>query len=435
MICTIRSVTIATPALALLPAAPAATALPAAPAPFLLLSSLSSKPAPEFLDFLTQLSGAPSTVFLTAVSGPVQPRAAIDVEPEEPGGLNRSEQSDTLQLGSERAEQCNWIPPMPPAPAPLSFHVPMSGIIVTIPASVVDAAPSPTPLPVVPEPNRMTPDSPPEDAIPEPAFAFRLAPMNQVVAPDHIPAGDQNSQAKLVPRFADAEPVITGPEPAPPHEAAAHGPTLSTETLVTENTLAPPPLETSSTIVERHAQTSAAEFIPAVHLGNHPPSAPAKDSAPGPPQGSEVAPEFAPPLPQPETSPAPVREIRFEVAASDGSQVQLRFVERAGEVYVVTRTADEVLADRLRTGLGELASNLNRQGWEPELWVSGHPAESATSDGGPGALMWAVTQTAETGLGHGSREQQDKGRGYPAWLQQLEDQLEGNRRRGARGDK
>lgn len=86
----------------------------------------------------------------------------------------------------------------------------------------------------------------------------------------------------------------------------------------------------------------------------------------------------------PETPRAPgaVHDIRMEINAGD-QKVDVRLVERGGEVHVAVRTADTHLAEALRGDLPTLSSRLTESGFRAEAWrptvVGGaelhHPAE------------------------------------------------------------
>jgi hypothetical protein len=88
---------------------------------------------------------------------------------------------------------------------------------------------------------------------------------------------------------------------------------------------------------------------------------------------------------QPEAVKAPlVRDMKFEVAGGQ-QRVEVRLTERAGEVKMTVRTADEPLADALRENLPALNARLAEGGFKSEAW---HPAASSTNE---------LRHTAESG--------------------------------------
>ena len=85
-------------------------------------------------------------------------------------------------------------------------------------------------------------------------------------------------------------------------------------------------------------------------------------------------PQAAPadPAPEPARPPAGAREIRVQV---DGAQrVELRMVERGGEVHVAVRTPDSKLAGALREDLPALSQRLEQTGLRAESWHTGQAA-------------------------------------------------------------
>jgi hypothetical protein len=83
----------------------------------------------------------------------------------------------------------------------------------------------------------------------------------------------------------------------------------------------------------------------------------------------------------PSRPPAVARDIKLEVNGGD-QRVEVRLVERGGEVHVAVRTPDAHLASALREDLPALSSRLVESGFRTETW---HPAApgvlSGTSDG------------------------------------------------------
>jgi hypothetical protein len=71
-----------------------------------------------------------------------------------------------------------------------------------------------------------------------------------------------------------------------------------------------------------------------------------------------------------------VRDMKFEVTGGQ-QRVEVRLSERAGEVKMTVRTADEPLADTLRENLPALSARLAESGFKSEAW---HPAASSTNE-------------------------------------------------------
>ena len=108
------------------------------------------------------------------------------------------------------------------------------------------------------------------------------------------------------------------------------------------------------------------------------------ETAPERPQAATVA-DAKPARPQdlmedaakPDVAKAPpVHDMKFEVTGGQ-QRVEVRLSERAGEVKMTVRTADEPLADTLRENLPALSARLAESGLKSEAW---HPAASSTNE-------------------------------------------------------
>ena len=70
----------------------------------------------------------------------------------------------------------------------------------------------------------------------------------------------------------------------------------------------------------------------------------------------------------PAAPPTSTHDIRVRVPDNNGGSTQVRFVESGGEVRVSVRTADEGLAQNLRTHLNDLTQRLSDGGMPAEIW-------------------------------------------------------------------
>jgi hypothetical protein len=125
-------------------------------------------------------------------------------------------------------------------------------------------------------------------------------------------------------------------------------------------------------------------------------------------------------------APSPLKDISLQLGQSAGHNVEVRLVERAGELHVAVRTGDTVLAHGLREGLSEVVGRLGESGFRTETW---HPGASV-------AAVSAATETQNTssdlqGEPQGQRgsAHQDGGRrdqhqsNQPEWVQEFETSL------------
>jgi hypothetical protein len=137
------------------------------------------------------------------------------------------------------------------------------------------------------------------------------------------------------PRTPAGKPARSEPRPAPVERGSA-----ARDVIVT------PPAHTPDT-------SEAAEPTPAIE-----PKAP--------------APKVATPSRQTPAAPPIARDIRLEVGSPD-RKVEVRLVERAGEVRVAVRTPDDRLAEGLREQLPQLSSRLEQSGFHADEWRAAAP--------------------------------------------------------------
>ncbi|HMC59776.1 MAG TPA: hypothetical protein VKJ01_11330, partial [Candidatus Solibacter sp.] len=127
-------------------------------------------------------------------------------------------------------------------------------------------------------------------------------------------------------------------------------------------------------------QTAAGEVpLTAGEAGAHLPVAPEPQAdrisgqTAGSPGSNPLSPKETvepPSAPEPPKAPAAARDIRLEVNAGD-QRVEVRLVERGGEVHVAVRTPDTQLAETLRADLPALSSRLTESGFRTETWRPG----------------------------------------------------------------
>jgi hypothetical protein len=144
-------------------------------------------------------------------------------------------------------------------------------------------------------------------------------------------------------------------------------------------------------------------------------SAAPPQTAPAARAESVIEPPAAPP-----TSP---HDIRVRVPDNNGGSTQVRFVETGGEVRVSVRTADEGLAQNLRTHLNDLTQRLSDGGMPAEIWKPAFSAGSSQND-----FQQPSQQDGRGSGGQGSggqNGQQDRQQKRPAWLDEMEASLHG----------
>jgi hypothetical protein len=113
--------------------------------------------------------------------------------------------------------------------------------------------------------------------------------------------------------------------------------------------------------------------------------APSREPVPAEPAARPERPE--PPAPNEGTKmPAPVRNIRLDMASGE-QRVEVRMVERSGNVHLVVRTPDERLSGALRENLQDLSTRLEQTGFRAESWhTAGESKRDLLPTGAPADL-------------------------------------------------
>ena len=116
------------------------------------------------------------------------------------------------------------------------------------------------------------------------------------------------------------------------------------------------------------------------------------------------------------------QEISIRIAPPDSPAVDLRVVERAGQVHVDVRTSDSAMQTSLRQDLGTLTNSLERAGYHAETFTPSSTLGRAVPSAQTGNHQQDPSQN-RGGAGDFSgdrRQQQQKRPG--TWLEELEEQ-------------
>jgi hypothetical protein len=127
-----------------------------------------------------------------------------------------------------------------------------------------------------------------------------------------------------------------------------------------------------------------------------------------------------PAAPQPRTGIA--QEISIRIAPPDAPVVDLRMVERSGQVHVDVRTSDAAMQTSLRQDLGTLTNSLQRAGYHAETFTPSAAGRTAASAQTTNQDRQDPSQQRNgSGDFTGSRRQQQQKRSG-TWLEELEKQ-------------
>jgi hypothetical protein len=128
---------------------------------------------------------------------------------------------------------------------------------------------------------------------------------------------------------------------------------------------------------------------------------------------------------------APLKDLSVQVRQSSQESVELRVVEREGELHVAVRTGDADLAHGLRQGLPELVDHLDQGGFRSEAWrpsgVVSAPEPSSQAQSKSSESRNADSQSqSQSGWSQQDRGQRDHNQSNrPQWVEELEGNLAG----------
>jgi hypothetical protein len=134
-----------------------------------------------------------------------------------------------------------------------------------------------------------------------------------------------------------------------------------------------------------------------------------------------VAPEPA----QAQSGGSQLKDISFNITQPGGSSVQLRMVERAGELRVAVHTTSHDLNQDLRAELPDLTKKLSDTGFHSELWRPAAHAAMASGDTSAAKNQGGNPDGADSRHGSGGsqqgRRQQDQNHSQsPKWVEEFE---------------
>ena len=120
------------------------------------------------------------------------------------------------------------------------------------------------------------------------------------------------------------------------------------------------------------------------------------------------------------------QEISIRISPADSPAVDLRVVERAGQVHVDVRTADSAMQSSLRQDLGNLTNSLERAGYHTETFIPSQAlarAASSAETGHQGNQQDTSQNRGGSGDSSGGRRQQQQQQKRPGtWLEEFEEQ-------------
>jgi hypothetical protein len=123
-----------------------------------------------------------------------------------------------------------------------------------------------------------------------------------------------------------------------------------------------------------------------------------------------------------------MKDISVRVENSQGQNVDVRIVQRAGDLQIAVKSANLDTTQSLRNGLSELTNRLNASGYQAETWRPGLQA-AASSESASGSGNSSDQPPSGDSQSNSSWSQQNQGQrdnnpsNRPRWISELESRL------------
>jgi hypothetical protein len=115
------------------------------------------------------------------------------------------------------------------------------------------------------------------------------------------------------------------------------------------------------------------------------------------------------------------QEISIRISQPDASTVDLRVVERSGQVHVDVRSSDPAMQTSLRQDLGTLTGSLERAGYHSEVFTPSSTLARAAASAQTGSQDDRQENRGGAGDFSGGRRQQQQQKRPSTWLEEMED--------------
>jgi hypothetical protein len=250
--------------------------------------------------------------------------------------------------------------------------------------------------------------------------------------PTTPPEGDANApqpsgQLAFAARLnADASGAQTSSQPqqpaSRPHDAPADG---QSSTSTESDTIQPAaavvqPVQAGSEQTEDHAQKSTGDAMPAPSTAAEQFAAARTDAARALDQPADVRSADVDQTPAAGASATAVRDVQLQVVGSDNQRVDVRVMDRGGELRVSVRADDPSLVRSLQDNVADLSTRLDQAHFQSEVWTPRTQAIGQTDSANTNGRTFS--NGGET-FGRDGQGQQQNGRQQqqPSWVDDFEE--------------
>lgn len=124
-------------------------------------------------------------------------------------------------------------------------------------------------------------------------------------------------------------------------------------------------------------------------------------------------------------TPDPLRNILLQLKSDDNRRVDVRLIDRGGELHVSVKSADPALAQQLQEHIPELTSRLNDQQFNHDLWLPklNEVARPAAADNNAGSFTESGSHSGQPNNSSSQQQHNQHGQSRPDWIDLLENQI------------
>ena len=124
--------------------------------------------------------------------------------------------------------------------------------------------------------------------------------------------------------------------------------------------------------------------------------------------------------PRQAAAPGPAHNISVRLSTDQNPAVEVRVMDRGGEVRVAVHSPDAATLESVRAGLPDLVARLGQRGYETETWHPGPPSFSDNAQRDSGGAFGRGGQQEQPG---GEQQRPPQRQQQPAWVEELEKNL------------
>ena len=133
---------------------------------------------------------------------------------------------------------------------------------------------------------------------------------------------------------------------------------------------------------------------------------------------------------QPQKAISPLRDVQVQLGGGGQERVDVRLVDRSGELHVAVRATSDNMTKDLREGLSELVGKLESTGYRTEVWRPGAvSAVTAAAETNQANDRNDREPQAQTGWNQDSNKREQQNQQKPRWVEELEDSTPGGSQR------